>query len=210
MFERWSNSVAPVPTDHHLGIHNVNKPSFGSLYSPIIMPAPGVTPNDQNWHHMVGIHSNYNWCLYFGDQLVASATPSPYGIFQGAGEIRMGRGFFGALDDVRFYDRVLSIIEIDSLFYEQNTCTTNGLAENGSNEVPVGPNRTIGPLQVQLASLPEQGTTLSVTDATGRVVLRERMIARSLTIDLIGSPAGIYHLRIISPTSEQTVKLVRE
>lgn len=210
MFERWSSSVAPVPTDYHLGIYDVNKPSFGSLYSPIIMPAPGVTPNDQNWHHMVGIYENYNWYLYFDDQLVASATPSQYGIFQGAGEIRMGRGFFGALDDVRFYDRVLGIAEIDSLFYEQNTCTTNGVAENGANEVTIGPNPTTGSVQVQLAAMPALGTVLSVIDLTGRIVFSERMTSRSLSIDLSGSPAGLYHLRITSPSTEQVIKLVRE
>ncbi|MCC7503279.1 MAG: T9SS type A sorting domain-containing protein [Flavobacteriales bacterium] len=210
MFERWSPSVAPVPTDYHLGIYDVNKPSFGSLYSPVIMPAPGVTPNDQNWHHMVGIYENYDWYLYYDDQLVASATPSQYGIFQGAGEIRMGRDFFGALDDVRFYDRVLGIAEIDSLFYEQNTCTTNSLAENSANHVTIGPNPTTGPVQVQLPSTPEQGTILTVTDAGGRVVYRERMINRSISIDLSGSPAGLYHLRLTSPSAEQIVKFVRE
>lgn len=210
MFERWSPSVAPVPTDYHIGIYDVNKPSFGSLYSPVVMPAPGVTPNDQNWHHMVGIYESYNWYLYFDDQLVASATPSQYGIFQGAGEIRMGRGFFGALDDVRFYDRVLTPIEIDSLFYEQNTCATNGLAENGSNELTIGPNPTTGPVQVQLPSMPEQGTILSVIDLTGRTVFRERMSSRSLSIDLSGSPAGLYFVRLASPSAEQVVKVVRE
>ncbi len=64
--------------------------------------------------------------------------------------------------------------------------------ELGPTQADAYPNPTTGPLNVRIA----EGGLLSVLDATGRAVLQRSVVAGSHALDLSGSPAGIYTVRV--------------
>ncbi len=53
LFEKENPLVNPHHSDYHLGLYDVNNPSFGSLYSPIVMSSTNHPNPDPNWHHVV-------------------------------------------------------------------------------------------------------------------------------------------------------------
>ncbi len=88
----------------------------------------GFFPSDSHlivgygaWYHIVLVKDNYNSKLYINDKLVQDSNESfnnesnPLSII---GNTNAGGSIRGKIDDVRIYDRVLSEIEIESLFLE--------------------------------------------------------------------------------------------
>lgn len=73
------------------------------------------------WHHVAGVLDGTRMSIYVNGALDASAASSPnisvndYSVLIGANEQASGRLFRGLIDDVRIYDRALSVDELRTL-----------------------------------------------------------------------------------------------
>ena len=64
------------------------------------------------------------------------------------------------------------------------------------------PNPTLGRVKLILDQIPQSGTYLTVTDVTGRVILKQLMMNKEEVIDLQGNSPGIYLIRTNLPNSK--------
>ena len=80
---------------------------------------PTTCLNDNKWHHIAAINNNISQTLYCDGNLVGSSSQTPYattGTLFLASEIGTGHFWNGSIDDVRIYNRVLSVSEISQLY----------------------------------------------------------------------------------------------
>lgn len=126
LFNKIHPTATPIPSDYHLCIYDLNKPYQGYNFSPVTFQpvAPGL-----GWHHLVGMYDNSTalWTLYI-DNVPAyinyagpAVTNSPGGIQIGGGW-PAGIGYVGRVDDIVFYNRLLTVAEINQLYVDVNSC----------------------------------------------------------------------------------------
>ena len=97
-------------------MYDLNRPVFGRQWAAW---APTSYTNQQ-WHHLVGIYKNYDWYLYVDNILAGYSDYSE--LTTSTGNLVIGRNFEGLIDDVRFYDRAINEMEIDSLYKLPGFC----------------------------------------------------------------------------------------
>jgi poly(3-hydroxybutyrate) depolymerase len=77
--------------------------------------------DDGRWHHVAGVHDGTRTRLFVDGREDASAGSSPnisandYRVLIGENAQQTGRHFHGLIDDVRIYDRALSVDELQAL-----------------------------------------------------------------------------------------------
>ncbi len=81
-------------------------------------------------------------------------------------------------------------------------------AEPVVSPVQVYPNPTTSQLIVSLGQTPAADTELTLQDMVGRIVLRQPIKTELATLNVAGLPAGLYLLRIRTPTGNQIKKIV--
>jgi hypothetical protein len=94
-----------------------------SYYTGLYGVQPGVlstTGTDKNWHHMAATRDNNELKFYIDGILIGTApTPAGAGPYPAVDNYLLGHAFDtfwkGSLDDLRFYGRVLTAAEINSL-----------------------------------------------------------------------------------------------
>lgn len=92
---------------------------FGAISTPM---TTGVTsgPMDGKWHHLVATYDGTTLKFYVDGVLIGD-SPNPATWGTGTGDYNLGGGHItnpywkGAIDDLRFYNRVLSAQEVSSL-----------------------------------------------------------------------------------------------
>jgi len=122
-----TNPTAPLLSDYHLCIYDINKPYQGYTFSPISIFQP-IAPG-AGWHHLVAMydHSSTSWSLYvdnvpaYTNYAGPAVTNSPGGIQIGGGW-PAGTGYVGRVDDITFYNRLLTVAEINQLNVDANSC----------------------------------------------------------------------------------------
>ncbi|MBC8047970.1 MAG: LamG domain-containing protein, partial [Fimbriimonadaceae bacterium] len=126
LFNKTNTANSPVPSDYHLCIYDLNKPFQGYNFSPVTFHAttPGL-----GWHHLVAMYDNIGsvWTLYIDNVLIYNfsgpvVTSSPSDPVQIGGGWPAGVGHVGRVDDIVFYDRLLTVAEINQLFIDVNSC----------------------------------------------------------------------------------------
>ena len=142
LFNKTSSTNAPIPSDYHLCIYDLNKPYQGYFFSPVTFQP--ITPG-AGWHHLVAMYNNVGsvWTLYIDNVLAYNfsgpvVTSSPGDPVKIGGGWPIGTGYNGRVDDIVFYDRLLTVPEINQLFIDANSCaipcgcpTPTGLAFAG-------------------------------------------------------------------------------
>lgn len=81
-----------------------------------------------------------------------------------------------------------------------------GLIEPAPPTAGLFPNPTDGPLRINLTSA--AAVDLSLADATGRIVLRERKVGPEIVLDLSGHRSGIYHLTLTQDRGMRTLRVM--
>ena len=74
---------------------------------------------DRKWHHIVFVVNGNNQSIYRDGVAGTAATEtvtSPSGVVRFANRPSSGSFFAGVLDDIRVYNRVLSVTEINRLY----------------------------------------------------------------------------------------------
>jgi hypothetical protein len=104
----------------------------------------------------------------------------------------------GDLDDVRVYNRVLTICEIDSV------CTDNSVSAVvhpiSNAQLLIYPNPNTGSFTLELPVPAEPGTNFRITDLTGRVVWEKQadIGSKQQAIQTGNLPNGLYFVQVIS------------
>lgn len=102
-----------------------------------------VVVTDDQWRHVAAVYDGSRVAIYVNgvlDKAAAGSGPigdSSYNVFIGENSEKRGRCLSGLLDDVRIYDRALSIEEVRQLMSGDSGSTdSTGLVENFSFERP--------------------------------------------------------------------------
>lgn len=193
LFGKENPLISPAPYDYHLALYDSNNPSFGSLYSPIVMSFTNHPNPDPNWHHVVSIYENKKWYIYEDNVLTASNITQTYGIFQSANNLVIGKYFTGKIDDIRFYDRVLSVSEINELYNLPGSCQNLSVDEERlANVFSVYPNPAKNVLHITSPGNAGENHIIYIYDITGREVLKKEAASGDTAVDISTLKEGIY------------------
>ncbi|NIP24127.1 MAG: DUF1080 domain-containing protein [Phycisphaerae bacterium] len=93
---------------------DLSRQEVGDLYGKMAV-------NDDRWHHVAGVYDGTKTCLFVDGTLDASEkttrtiSVNDYPVLIGENAQHRGRFFRGLIDDVRIYDRALSVDELRAL-----------------------------------------------------------------------------------------------
>ncbi len=113
-----------VQSDYNVCIYSGNRPHQGTDEVPVrdqlIQPSAGA------WHHLVAMYQaggplGGRWTLYI-DNIASYVNFPAVAIANSTGGIEIGGNYTGSIDDIVFYDRLLSPAERSQLFNDNNSC----------------------------------------------------------------------------------------
>ncbi len=211
LFEKENPLINPVPSDYHLALYDGNSPSFGSLYSPIVISFNNSDPNpNPNWHHVVAIYDNKKWYIYEDNVLKDSDISQEYGIYQSTNNITIGKDFMGKLDDIRFYDRVLSLSEINEIYNLPGSCESLSIEEESlANNLSISPNPVKNILHAVFKNNNEKNI-IYLYDMTGREVKKFETNLSDILIDISDLTEGIYLIKYLNGENILTKIIVKK
>ena len=208
LFQKENPLVNPHHSDYHLGLYDGNNPSFGSLYSPIVMAFTSHPNPDPNWHHVVAIYDDKKWYIYEDKILLESDITQTYGIYQSTNNISIGKYFMGKLDDIRFYDRVLTVSEINQIYNLPGSCQSLSIKEESPfNGLFVYPNPTKNLLHI--VSKTGENHTVFIYDLTGREVMKIEAETKETIIDISNLKEGIYLIKNLNHGNIETQLILK-
>jgi hypothetical protein len=178
--------------------------------------------NDGQWHHVVGLIAGNKWVLVVDceirDILITTAVNPDYGItsqpFSIARYPQLHGGsdhiyFEGGIDEVRVYNRVLSICEICELHsFNDETASI----QSNNNDISVAalalyPNPAEYYFKVELSNQQSDIAQLQVYNLEGRLIV-EREFSKSIVINTATFSAGTYLVTVNDAGQTYTKKLI--
>lgn len=171
-----------------------------SAYSPYYA---GIdVASDDDWHFVVGMRDSINKriYLYLDCELVDSTSymGHPYapneGLNIGRYNSSYGQYFDGSIDDIRIYNRKLTVAEINLLCDEGNPLSTDDKGSDLTNTIEIYPNPTHEDISVQWGSLVAENHFINVYDMSGKLVVR--LPGTSDRINISAIQKGVYLVKI--------------
>jgi len=170
---------------------------------------------DNNWHHIVILCDNISSKIYLDNIMVSIsctygtnnghfgniATPKYAVIGTRYANSAFGAFYKGAIDDIRFYDRVLTSNEISSLYNE--IVTTEPIITD-NRIVTVYPNPTKSSIEIDLNKLvrDKNGYTISIQNALNQTIYNKEISSQITSIELSSiASKGIYFIKISDKNS---------
>jgi len=136
--------------------------------------------NNGEWHHIVGlVRSEGIWELWIDNQKESYTMYSAINQLNHyfcdlgiAGTNKIGNTgiYHGVLDDIRFYNRALDSLEIDSLFYEQNPSMGSDKLLINSPEICFYPNPFTTSTTIEYELTEPSTVQLTIYDYLGKQV----------------------------------------
>ncbi|MFN7015432.1 MAG: LamG-like jellyroll fold domain-containing protein [Bacteroidia bacterium] len=170
---------------------------------------------DSGWHNITVIHSFLDSTSLFVDGIFIgkssiSFTTEDFNIV-GANLVAgftniLGSDYYfkGSIDDIRIYNRVLTPLEVDSLFDEPNPMTT-GVQDFSviNNSIGIYPNPTTSQIYFSVQ------TNVQLTNLAGQVISDKKNVN---TLDISDQLSGIYFLTLYDNIGQviQRSKIVKE
>ena len=152
-----------------------------------------------NWYHLVAIYSDNDVQLYVNNVLQSSPTGpgntlstipsnSIFRIGQAFHDNNMETFYFGKIDDIRIYNRTLSLVEIDSLYIEANPTL-------GINYLDIKPSVEIypNPFTEYLNISNFRDEIITITDLYGKTIYTIRQVG-DFKIETTNWNPGIYFI----------------
>lgn len=157
-----------------------------------------------NWHHLAFVREfSGARRLYVNGTLFATMS-GPCGPMSGnLGDLMLGVGFTGDLDDIVIYQRPLTPGEVNALRIAPSCCQPGrpeGMAKNAGEEfgqdagIILHPNPTIGHVSVTAGTAVIR--SVGIYTSTGQLVGTLRFDATQAQVDLYAQPAGMYLLKV--------------
>ncbi len=118
----------PSGDGFYLAVYDMNTPMFG-------MPESEVWDNSwnqdaslwedtENWHHLVATMDTNNTMKLYRDGVLRNTATATGTIGAEALDYYIGQGFTGMMDDLRVYNKVLTLQEVQTLFEVEGDCNT--------------------------------------------------------------------------------------
>lgn len=175
------NVTGTKKSDYHLCLTDNNKPGFGGPTSPIVFGSSHIP--DNQWHHLVGTYSNASWKMYIDS--VQKSSSSTTAITQSSADIFIGKNFNGKIDDVRFYNRVLSPAEVQQLFLANSSCAPNSVKEVKSSALKIFPMPVNKELNIVVPQGFSEQVKVIVTDMSGKEMFSQQASVSGEQITLL-------------------------
>lgn len=168
-------------------------------------------PHD-SWHHVVMTYDNDSLWLYSNGVLEGAVYKGFNSTFSASTSVLLGasadvqnnRFFNGSIDDIRIYNRILSMAEVNELYNESDPSTSE-ISENitSNNLVNIYPNPTKNFFCLS------QISDVIVIDITGKTVLQK---TSTKIVDMSQQPSGIYFVKLLNENGivMQQNKLIKE
>ena len=115
--------------------------------------------------------------------------------------------FRGSLDELRIYNRSLSEAEIMTLYTSKVVTSLDQVP--GTRGIAVYPNPVQSELKVELPGF-SQTTDFSISDASGRTILKGKLNSCENTIDLNSLRPGFYSIQINDGNQTFSKKIIKE
>ncbi|MCC6372522.1 MAG: T9SS type A sorting domain-containing protein [Bacteroidia bacterium] len=179
--------------------------------------------SSNNWYHVAFTFNDNNLNLYVNGALSVSNTtslsvdydPAKGVVLGGSGE-SFNLPYAGLVDNVRFYNRIISGAEVNELYLQDPNCvssgtTATGIANSGnvSKELSVYPNPTNGELFVQLSE--NTSGYYAVKTILGNCVINGNISDESsLKLDLSLQATGVYFVEVYSNGHKEVQKIIKQ
>ncbi len=220
----WIKTSTITPSVDQLILQGANigfsmgiNPSTGKLFASFDGSTAGshITTNavtDGNWHNIVAQSNGSTTSVYvdglFDGSVVESLFPASGGsdnkIFVGASTFNT-RGFTGAINEIRIYNRILTANEIDTLF--QKSLSVVDAPVNQSASFTIFPNPSTNGHFSLIADVLFNNSSIEIIDLTGRLVWQNVLHTNKETQINAGLKPGVY---LISITSNGVVKATQK
>jgi hypothetical protein len=168
------------------------------------------------WHHVAFSFDNTQMKVYLNGNLEATTNSTIVPDYDTGKDVILGGSnetfnlpYSGAIDNARFYNRVLSTAEISQLYSQDPACQTTPTgvdAVEGAITTSIYPNPSSGVFHVHHSS----NLAYRVFDITGNVVADGILNADQTILDLSQHPSGIYLLETAGNSSRCLSKIIKE
>jgi len=167
--------------------------------------------SDGNWHFLVGVRNAVlNRVYIYIDCQIEDSTDYAGAIYSPDNNLNIGRFdassglyFTGDLDDIRIYNRPLSLVEMDSLCNEQNPTVSIENIQPTALGLVLYPNPTIvGFINIENFEL---NSTYEISNSLGQIVLDGKI--ESL-IDVKALNSGVYFFSTIGDQERITRRFI--
>ena len=181
--------------------------------------------NDGKWHHIVGLFDQNKWTLivdcYIKNNLTTNASFPMYDITSQPLSIskypQLNNGvdplyFEGDIDDIRIYNRVLSICEIcqinSSIEGEDEVSDVNKENKQPINNFLIYPNPSENILYVKfLDEIKDNYILLQIINNSGKVILNKKF-SKAIEINTSSLKKGTYFVRLFLDNQMLSRKLI--
>lgn len=209
-------SVVNSTTNAYFAAFSMSAYSSNSNYLCVSQNGPSesslgfsTNPNNGLWQHFVMAIDNDSMWMYVDGQLqwsilkdfaiTYSSDPVYIG---GSGNTTYYGNLNGSVDDIRIYNHVLTPIQVDSLFNEQDPLFGVGLSDEKSFDFSVYPN----PANDQITLVSDVPSTFKIMNLQGAVVANG-YVQQSTLVDISFLSSGIYFIQTQNGT---TVKFIKQ
>lgn len=164
---------------------------------------------DNQWHHIISVVYENTWEIWIDCQLektitTGTSTPSinnSQDLILGKWGLENSNFYTGELDEVRIYNRVLTIQEMELLCnYDQFSTIT----ENSKDEFTIYPNPASQFININL-----DDCSMNIMDEGGKIVFNCSIELQSqITLDISSWERGVYFIQFITTEGIETKKLI--
>ena len=209
-------SVVNSTTNAYFAAFSMSSYSANSNYLCVSQNGPSesslgfsTNPSTGSWQHYVMAIDNDSIWMYIDGQLQWSylkdfvVTYSSDSVYIGiSGNTTYYGNLNGDVDDIRVYNHVLTQVQVDSLFNEQDPLLGAGINDATSFDFQIYPN----PASTELTILSDVPTEFRIVDMQGTVI-KTGIIQQSAYIDISFLANGIY---FILTQNGQAAKFIKQ
>jgi len=181
--------------------------------------------NDGEWHHIVGIIARNQWTLIVDCEirgvLITNASNPLYTINSepfSIGKYTLINApdptyYEGGIDDVRVYNRVLSICEICELNNMFDEDQDPGSIKQESNQInldifKIYPNPTENYFTIDLTEKPDEPVQMTIYDMQGKLIVKKLLSKKSTPVNTFNFSKGIYIVNLQIEKDTYSKKLI--
>ena len=192
------------------GIVPINEAAYG--YTPAIVK--------NQWYSLVIVFNDTSYKTYVNGVLMNTAIVTTPGMSVGTSTDSVSIGynvfeaasgfpyaFNGRIDDIQFFNRVLTTAEIDS--YTTSTLAVNNITLN-QNEIAIYPNPATNELNIATTALLHGAMTITIADVMGREFIKTQCTNETTRIDVSTLNPGVYFACIYCDNQVVTRRFVKQ
>ncbi len=187
---------------------------------PAVAPVDPTLVTDNEWHHIVATWGNNMCQMYIDNEVITSAAydASDYelsNVFLGS-MLGGGRAYIGKLDDVRIFDGVLNILQIDSLFnkLEPAPPEPEAINENQINkfELTAFPNPASEQVTIGFRASKIVNATATIYNITGNEIAtlnKQTVLGNNFFFhDVTNYSSGVYFVKLQIEEQTEFIKFI--